>query len=268
MRSHGRITGSSGRLCLLLAGTLLCSTLAAAADETPPEKPRIREIRIEISNAYSQKQAEESSWARLTNRYHIPTRESVIRTEVLFAERDLLDEDLIEATERALRRHRFLNKAEVKVIHVDDETVDVEIRTRDVWSLVPGLNIKVGGGLTTLSGHLMELNLLGFGKKTFVEAIYESDFESKTGLVSPIRHRSSSMKPREAVGFGSAASIARRPAIVRRGWCIHRAKGASRRADSASTAARHSARASPAPSCDGSPTPDRGVCKADPRPRA
>jgi hypothetical protein len=63
----------------------------------------------------------------------------------------------------------------VSVVPVDEQSVDVEVRTRDAWSLTPGLDIKGGGGLATVSVHLMELNLLGYGKKLFVEAINESD---------------------------------------------------------------------------------------------
>ncbi len=137
------------QVLLLLASVSLCAALAHASEESGGEKPRIREIRIEVSSVYPEEQAEESGWARFTNRWHIETRESVIRTEVLFEEGDELDEDLLEATERALRRLRFLNKAEVEVIPVDEHTVDVEIRTLDAWSLIPGINIDGGGGLTT-----------------------------------------------------------------------------------------------------------------------
>ena len=158
-----------------LAGILLCPAFANGQGEPGPEQPRIREIRIDIATVYSEAQAEESSWARFSNRYHIKTRESVIRTELLFNEGDVLDEELLKATERALRRFRFLNKAEVLVVPVDDRTVDVEVRTKDAWSLVLGANIDGGGGLTTISVHLMELNLFGHGKKLFAEAIDESD---------------------------------------------------------------------------------------------
>ena len=82
---------------------------------------------------------------------------------------------MLEASERSLRGFKFLNSAEVKAVPVDDKTVDVEVRTRDAWSLTPGLDIKGGGGLSTVSVHLMELNLLGRGKKLFIEATEESD---------------------------------------------------------------------------------------------
>mgnify|MGYP001825016597 FL=1 len=183
---------------ILLAAVLACPALTTAqeataqeataqeaiAQEAPDaEQRRIRQIRLYIADVYTEEQAAESSWANFTNRFHITTRESVVRTQLLFKEGDIVDEELLEASERSLRGFQFLNSAEVKAVPVDEHTVDVEVRTRDAWSLTPGLDIKGGGGLSTVSVHLMELNLLGRGKKLFVEATEESDVGTtwKTG---------------------------------------------------------------------------------------
>ena len=160
---------------ILLAGVLLCTALANAQEAPAGEQHRIREIRFYIVDPYTEDQAKESSWASFVNRYHITTRESVIRTRLLFKEGDVLDEELLVASERSLRSFQFLNKSEVSVVPVDDRNVDVEVRSEDAWSLVPGMDLKGGGGLSTVSVHLMELNLLGYGKKLFAEARYESD---------------------------------------------------------------------------------------------
>jgi len=160
---------------ILLVSLLLCATLAHAQTETDGEQRRIRQIRLYIADPYTEEQAEESSWAGFTNRFHITTRESVVRTQLLFKEGDVLDEELLKSSERSLRGFKFLNTVEVLVVPVDEHSVDVEVHTRDAWSLVPGLDIKGGGGLSTVSVHLMELNLLGYGKKLYVEATEESD---------------------------------------------------------------------------------------------
>ncbi len=123
---------------ILLASIMLCPAPANAQAEPDGEQRRIRQIRIYIADPYTQEQAEESSWANFTNRFHITTRESVIRTQLLFKEGDILDEELLKASERGLRRFKFLNKAEVSVVPVDEQTVDVEVHTRDAWSLTPG----------------------------------------------------------------------------------------------------------------------------------
>lgn len=177
-----------GQVLILLAGIFWCPTSTIAQEVIAQEQPgaeqrRIREIRIYRDTVYTDEQAEKSRWASTVNRYHIVTRESVIRTQLLFKEGDILDEDLLEASERSLRGFKFLNSVEVKAVPVDAHTVDVVVRTRDAWSLTPGLDIKGGGGLSTVAVHLMELNLLGFGKKLFVEGVYESDVGTtwKTG---------------------------------------------------------------------------------------
>jgi len=166
----------------LLAGVLLCATVANAQAEPAGERRRIREIRLYIANIYTEEEADESSWASFTDRYHIRTRESVIRSKLLFEEGDVLDEELLEATERSLRRSRYLGEAEVSVVPVDDQSVDVEVRTKDVWSLTPGLDVKGGGGLARVTASLTEVNLLGYGKKLFVEARWESDVGTTTSL--------------------------------------------------------------------------------------
>jgi len=174
---------------LLLMGVLLCTTLANAQEKaddveqplgnaqekTDSEQRRIREVRIDIGPIYSDEEAKESSWARFANRWHIETRESVIRNEILFKEGDLLDEELLKQSERKLRRFQFLNKTDVVVVPVDEQTVDVEVNTKDAWSLVPGFNIKGGGDLYTVSADLTEVNLLGHGKKLYAQANYETD---------------------------------------------------------------------------------------------
>ena len=166
---------------LTLFGVVILSAALAHAQETPDGGPlRIREIRTDIATVYSEEQATNSAWARNVNRFHIPTRESVIRTQLLFKEGDPLDKELLDASERSLRKFKFLNKAQVVVVPVDENTVDVEVHTKDAWSLVPGANIKGGGDLYVIKAHLMEVNLLGYGKKVFVEAEYESDVGTST----------------------------------------------------------------------------------------
>lgn len=172
---------------ILLAVLLLSNGLVFAQPASDGESRRIREIRLLISDVYTEEQAQESSWANFINKYHITTRESVIRKKILFKEGDVLDKDLIEQSERKLRRFQFLNEAEIEVIPVDDQSVDVEVRTRDAWSLVPGLSINGGGGLATGTVKLEELNLLGLGKKLLAEGIYESDvgWTGKFGYSDP-----------------------------------------------------------------------------------
>ena len=178
LRSEHKAVRLTLQVYILLTSVLLCPALANAQNEqveSVDEQRRIREIRIDIAPIYTEEEAEGSSWKSFTNDYHIQTRESVIRTQLVFKEGEVLDMVLVESSARSLRRFKFLNKAEIVVVPVDDQTVDVEVRVKDAWSLEPGMNVKGGGDLYTISAHLIEFNLLGYGKKLFAEGIYESD---------------------------------------------------------------------------------------------
>jgi len=159
----------------LLAGALLCTTIASAQGTPETEQRRIRDIQIEIEPIYSDVEAEESGWANFVNKYHITTRESVIRTALLFSEGDVLDQELLDATERTLRRYKFVNQAEIEVVPFDEQTVDVVVHTHEAWTLEPGVNIEGGGGLSTVTLHLIDFNFLGSGRKLYIEGKNESD---------------------------------------------------------------------------------------------
>ena len=163
------------QVSVLIACVLIYAPLANAQGEPGGEQRRIREIRIDIEPIYTEEQAKESSWASFTVSHHTPTRESVIRTALLFEEGDVLDEELLVASGRTLRRFKFFNKASVSFVPVDDQTVDVEVHTKEAWTLEPGINFKGGGGLATVSAHLINFNLFGRGKKLYGKATYESD---------------------------------------------------------------------------------------------
>jgi outer membrane protein assembly factor BamA len=172
----------------LLAGAFFCASSVFGqvepnlepSIEPGVEQRRIREIRIDVAPIYTQEQASGSSWRTFTNSHKTPTRESVIRTEMLLEEGDVLDEELLAASERSLRRFKFLNGADIVVVPVDDQTVDVEVRSKEVWTLEPGVNFEGGGGLTDISAHLIEFSLFGTGRKVYVEATHESDVGTTT----------------------------------------------------------------------------------------
>ena len=160
---------------ILFAGSLMCVSFTHAQEVTESEQRRVREIRIEIAPIYSAEEAQESAWARFTNKYHITTRESVIRTALLFGEGDLLDQELLDATERTLRQFKFVNQAKIVVEPVDEQSVDVIVQTKEAWTLEPGMNIEGGGGLRTVTLHLIDFNFLGSGRKLYLEGERESD---------------------------------------------------------------------------------------------
>lgn len=155
-----------------LVGVLLLATAPAAPAAEPA--PVVREIEILRDNIFSETEAEFGAYD-LANKLHFVTREHVIRQALLFEAGKPLDVELLEASERALRRLSFVNRVTIRVEPVDDETVDVVVTTEDAWSLYPDLRVQGGGSLARVGLDLEESNVLGFGKTLFGRATWESD---------------------------------------------------------------------------------------------
>jgi len=104
------------------------------------------------------------AWAYgFANRLHIPTREGVIRREILFREGQCYSPELLLDSERLLRNTTFIADADIYGIRQPDGTYHVIVDTSDEWStrLEPRVDPR-GGGLSGL--ELREDNLLGTGQ--------------------------------------------------------------------------------------------------------
>ncbi|WP_338759569.1 hypothetical protein WAF17_11935 [Bernardetia sp. ABR2-2B] len=122
---------------------------------------------------------------RAANTIHIQTQSSVVkRRYLLFEEGDKLNPDLIKDTERILRQLRAIGDARiyVKARQREDgttsDTVDIEVITHDIWSLIPSAGAS---GISSGWIQLQERNLLGFGHNVEGELIYSPDSEQEFG---------------------------------------------------------------------------------------
>jgi outer membrane protein assembly factor BamA len=116
---------------------------------------------------------------RLVNRLHVDTRESTIRAQLLFTEGDKYSARVMRETERNLRRLRFLREPAIRVIAVEGNAVDLEVRTTDVWTLSPTLEYGRSGGNNRTSIGVEDLNFLGLGKQIKLEFRQARDRDSK-----------------------------------------------------------------------------------------
>jgi hypothetical protein len=71
----------------------------------------------------------------------------------------------VQETERNLRANDFLYDASIRPYAFDGRTVDLEVRTRDTWTLNPGINFSRQGGANETAIEIEEKNLLGNGQK-------------------------------------------------------------------------------------------------------
>ncbi len=122
---------------------------------------------------------------RAANTIHIKTQSSVVkRRYLLFEEGEKLNPDLIKDTERILRKLRAIGDARIYVKERQKEdgtisdTVDIEVITHDIWSLIPSAKPT---GLTSGWAQLEERNLLGFGHSIEGELIFSPQSKQTFG---------------------------------------------------------------------------------------
>lgn len=100
---------------------------------------------------------------RWANALHIRTRPGVIERALLFRSGDAVSVRLIEETERLLRSNRYVYDVQFRPVAYENGVVDIEVSTRDTWSLDPGVSAGRSGGANSSSLSLKEYNLLGTG---------------------------------------------------------------------------------------------------------
>ena len=170
MAADGSFAGrAAGILALLLA---LVTHARANGDEPPAQGftaleaagARIGEIRVRAEDIFDVADSREDNWLfRLANKLHRETRPEVIERALLFRRGDPVSVRLIEETERLLRSNRYLYEVKFRPVAVHDGVVDIEVVTRDTWSLDVGANASRAGGANAGGIHVAEYNLLGTG---------------------------------------------------------------------------------------------------------
>lgn len=163
----------------------LCGAAAAGASaqevDAACEAGRISHVFIDNHSVFDLSDPDLNrrfDWAyRLANRFHSPTRESVIRRELLFEPGDCYDVELLRDSERLLRSLQFIAAVDIYGVRQADGTIHVLVDTRDEWSL--RVEPQIGGGQQSgLTGvRVGEDNLSGLG--THISGFYLNDYEEQ-----------------------------------------------------------------------------------------
>ena len=100
---------------------------------------------------------------RILNALHTDTRSWVIRANLFFSENSVLNPYLLADNERYLRSLNFIQDARIliKPIRGSRDSVDVEVTTKDLFSITGGLDIN---GIQRVRARLAENNLMGAGQ--------------------------------------------------------------------------------------------------------
>lgn len=167
----------SNRLVVEWCARAVCTLLVAAlhvasrADEALPgfaefeaAGARFGEIRVTAQDIFDLADPKEDKLLfRWANALHVQTRPEVIERALLFKRGDAVSARLVEETERLLRANRYLYDVQIRPVAAHDGVVDVEVLTRDTWSLDAGGRFGRQGGANSSGLQLREYNLLGSG---------------------------------------------------------------------------------------------------------
>jgi len=167
---------------------LAFAAFAAAADAQPQQALDVAEleargvsignINVVVDNVFDPSNPDEDKpLYRWANRVHMSTRPSVIDNILLFEPGDIFQGRLLEESARLLRSRGFVAEASALPANYDDgaNTVDVNVRVRDAWSLEPDLKLSRSGGENEYGIGITDDNLFGFGKTMTVS--YSSDVD-------------------------------------------------------------------------------------------
>ncbi|MEO0577035.1 MAG: BamA/TamA family outer membrane protein [Pseudomonadota bacterium] len=151
-----------------------CVTSALAQTNNAAKLPNFAEVEaagatigsvsIRIDDVFDTTQTKEDKpLFRLANRLHINTRQSVIKSQLLFRSGDVFRQSLIEESARLLRRNKFFYDATIQLVRFENNVADIVVSARDNWTLLPELALSRTGGNTRYRYGVEEDNLFGTG---------------------------------------------------------------------------------------------------------
>ena len=165
--------------------TIFCTS--ATADELPNgdalerDAAIIGEIRIDKANVFDLSNPEENNWLyRLANRWHVVTKDRVIKKQLLFKNGDPYSKRQVDESERILRRNQYLFDANISPVRYENGVVDLTVKTRDVWTLSPDISVSRSGGENRTKFGLEENNLLGRGQLVRIARVENVDRTSES----------------------------------------------------------------------------------------
>lgn len=152
------------------------SVLAAGPEvEGAPAIPPgsvIGEVRVVAQDLFDpEKPGEDGRLFRIANQVHRSTRPGVIERQLLFRPGDVFSPELIAESARLLRQNDYLYDVDIRPVLRQDGKVDVEVKTRDVWTLEGGATFSRSGGKNNGSLSVEDTNFLGTGKEISVSRI-------------------------------------------------------------------------------------------------
>jgi outer membrane protein assembly factor BamA len=146
----------------------------------------IGEIRVETHNIFDPRDPRERNiFYRAANTLHVKTKPWLVQRLLLFHSGDRVSARVMEETERLIRQNSAVYDVVIRPTRYEDGVVDVEVDTRDTWTLEPGLKLRRAGGVNSDSFNLKETNLAGTGTTVGIERANSVD---RTGTILSLGH--------------------------------------------------------------------------------
>jgi hypothetical protein len=164
-------------LLALQIAVLPTPTLAAADRDAPKHEAsladfaalearglRIGEIRIVTGDIFDLSDpAENNALFRFANLLHARSKPQAVADALLFRSGERLSLRAIEETERVLRGNRNYFDVRIRPLAVHEDRVDIEVATRDTWTLDIGARVSREGGSSSGGFVVRDSNLFGSG---------------------------------------------------------------------------------------------------------
>jgi outer membrane protein assembly factor BamA len=145
----------------------------------------IGEVRIDNGNIFDLANEKENGILyRAANAIHTRTRAAVVRRQLLFKPGERVSVRLIEETERLMRSNRIFYDVGIVPVGYHDGVVDIEVRTRDTWTLEPGASASRAGGANKTGWSVRDTNFLGTGVLVGANRTSDADRNGITYKVS------------------------------------------------------------------------------------
>jgi len=147
-----------------------------------PQKFQVRSIRVRRLNIFDETtEANDNFLYQGANRLHWLTSEGTVRNKLLFKKGDTLSLQQLADSERLLRKEHYLYGAVVRIWRICGDQADIEVITRDTWSMQPSVSFAHSGGQSSYGFSFKESNLFGLGKQISI-AQKHNDQRSRTLL--------------------------------------------------------------------------------------
>ncbi|MBL6690308.1 MAG: hypothetical protein ISP91_07945 [Pseudomonadales bacterium] len=141
--------------------------------------PKISGIHVSNLEVFDEENPrEDNAIYRFLNKVHIETKPDLIENLLLFEEGEVFDQRVMDESARLLRDQDFLYDADIRPVSLCGEEIELEVVTRDTWSLTIDASFDRSGGENNFGIGIREANLMGRGTQLSVKAEQDLDRDS------------------------------------------------------------------------------------------